>query len=277
MNKLSKERRVQILTALCEGMSMRATSRMVGCSINTVTKLLVEAGMAAGAFQDKQLRNLKLRRIQCDEIWSFCYSKAKNVPADKQGEFGVGDVWTWVAMDADTKLVSCWLLGTRDAGCAAEFMQDLSRRLAHRVQLTTDGHKPYLEAVEGAFGPDVDYAMLVKLYGDEPKRTPEARYSPGHVLGVRHQRVSGDPDKRHISTSYIERQNLTMRMSMKRFARLSNGFSKKVENLACALALHYYNYNFCRKHKSLDGKTPAMAAGLTPEPATLGDLVDMLD
>lgn len=275
MNKLNKEKRVAVLSALVEGNSIRATVRMTGVAKNTIVKLLADAGCAAAEFSDRTMVNLKLRRIQCDEIWSFVGMKAKNVPADKKGQFGYGDVWTWVALDADTKLVPCWLLGTRDAGCASEFMNDLAHRLAHRVQLTTDGHKPYLEAVEGAFGPAIDYAMLVKLYGEE--RPGAARYSPAKCVGCRKSRVSGNPDKKHVSTSYFERQNLTMRMSMKRMARLSNGFSKKAENLGHALSLHYFNYNFCRAHQSLGGKTPAMAAGLTPEPATLGDLVDMLD
>lgn len=277
MNILPRDKRVHILNALVEGNSMRATARMAGVSFNTVMKLLIEAGRSAAEFHDRTMRNLKLRRIQADEIWSFCYAKDKNVPADKQGQFGVGSVWTWVALDADTKLVPCWLLGTRDAGCATEFMQDLAGRLAHRVQLTTDGHRAYLEAVEGAFGPAIDYSMLIKLYGDEPANKPEARYSPGQVTGTRRQRVSGNPDKDHVSTSYVERQNLTMRMSMRRFTRLTNAFSKKVENLAHALALHYFHYNFCRAHKSLNGMTPAMAAGLTPSPANMNDLLDLVD
>ncbi|MCC7509945.1 MAG: DDE-type integrase/transposase/recombinase [Planctomycetes bacterium] len=277
MNKLPKEKRVQILTALVEGVSMRAVTRMAGVSINTVTKLLVDAGKAALEFNERTMTNLKLKRIQCDEIWSFVGMKEKNVPAERKGQ-GVGDVWTWTAIDAETKLVPCWLIGTRDAGCATEFMQDLASRLAHRVQLTTDGHKAYLSAVEDAFGGEVDYAQLVKLYGDDPHNLkPEARYSPGECCGTRKTQVCGFPDKKHVSTSFVERQNLTMRMSMRRFTRLTNAFSKKAENLAHAVALHFFNYNFCRVHKSLHGATPAMAAGITPEPASLADLVDMLD
>jgi IS1 family transposase len=275
MKILSKEKRVQVLTALVEGNSIRATVRMTGVAKNTVVKLLVDAGRAALDFNERTMRNLKLRRIQCDEIWSFVGMKEKNVPAERKRQ-GVGDVWTWIAVDAETKLVPCWLIGTRDAGCATEFMQDLASRLAHRVQLTTDGHRAYLSAVEDAFGGAIDYAMLVKLYGDAPGNGNEARYSPGECCGTRKTQVCGFPDKKHVSTSYVERQNLTMRMSMRRFTRLTNGFSKKAENLAHAVAIHYFNYNFCRKHQTL-GKTPAQAAGLTPEAASLGDLVDMLN
>jgi IS1 family transposase len=274
MNKLSKEKRVAILTALVEGNSMRAAARMSGASVITVMKLLVDAGRAALDFNERNMVNLKLKRIQCDEIWSFVGMKEKNVPAERKGQ-GVGDVWTWTAIDAETKLVPCWLIGTRDAGCATEFMQDLASRLAHRVQLTTDGHKAYLSAVEDAFGGEVDYSMLIKLYGDAPGNKPEARYSPGECCGTRKTQVCGFPDKKHVSTSYVERQNLTMRMSMRRFTRLTNAFSKKAENLSHAVALYFFHYNFCRKHMSL-GKTPAQAAGITPTAATLGDLVDML-
>lgn len=253
---------------------MRAAARMSGASVITVMKLLVDAGRAALEFSERNMVNLKLKRLQCDEIWSFVGMKEKNVPAERKGQ-GVGDVWTWTAIDAETKLVPCWLIGTRDAGCATEFMQDLASRLAHRVQLTTDGHKAYLSAVEDAFGGEVDYSMLVKIYGDAPGNGNEARYSPGECCGTRKDRVCGMPDAKHVSTSYVERQNLTMRMSMRRFTRLTNAFSKKAENLAHAVALHYFNYNFCRKHQTL-GKTPAMAAGITSTPASLGELVDML-
>lgn len=273
MNQLTKEKRIQILTALVEGSSMRATSRMAGVSINTVTKLLIDAGCAAAAFHDRTMRNLKCRRVQVDEIWSFVGMKEKNVPALRKGT-GVGDVWTWTAIDAETKLIPSWLIGTRDAGAATDFMQDLAGRLANRIQLTSDGHKAYLTAVEDAFGSDIDYSMLVKLYGNN-ERPGEARYSPAVCTGCKKTEINGNPDPAHVSTSYVERQNLTMRMSMRRFTRLTNAFSKKVENLAHAVALHFFNYNFCRKHTTL-GKTPAMAAGICPEPATIGDLVDML-
>lgn len=260
MNKLSLAKRAQIIGLLVEGTSLRATSRLADCSINTVTKLLVDVGTACTEYQDKTLRNLPCKRIQCDEIWSFVYSKQKNVPEDMSGEFGVGDVWTWTAIDADTKLVPSFLVGTRDGGTAYDFMQDLASRLASRVQLTTDGHKAYLEAVEAAFGSDIDFAQLVKIYGPAMTRGPERKYSPENFCGTKVSVIAGDPDGEKISTSFVERQNLTMRMSMRRFTRLTNGFSKKVENHAHAVALHFMYYNFGRIHKSLR-ITPAMAAG----------------
>lgn len=272
MNQLTKEKRVQVLTALVEGASMRAASRMAGVSVITVMKLLVDAGCAAAAFHDRTMRNLKCRRVQVDEIWSFVGKKEKNVPAEQKGR-GVGDCWTWTAIDAETKLVPSWLLGSRDAGTATEFMQDLASRIATRIQLTSDGHKAYLVAVEDAFGSEVDYSMLVKMYGNE--KPGEARYSPAVCTGCKKTEINGNPDPKHVSTSFVERQNLSMRMGMRRFTRLTNGFSKKVENLGHAVALYFFHYNFCRKHMTL-GKTPAEAAGLIPEPATLGDLVDML-
>src|SRR3989441_3878622 len=262
MNRLPLARRAQIIGLLVEGTSLRAATRLADVSINTVTKLLVEVGAACEEYQGKALRNLKCQRIQCDEIWSFVYAKSKNVPEEHKGEWGYGDVWTWVAIDADTKLVPSWAVGRRDGFTASAFIRDLADRLATRVQLTTDGHKVYLEAVEGAFGNAIDYAMLVKMYeGDSGKHTPaERRYSPAVCTGSREQAITGNADPQHISTSFVERQNLTMRMSMRRFTRLTNAFSKKADNLKAAVALHFMHYNFARIHQTLR-VTPAMEAG----------------
>ena len=264
MNRLPLSRRAQIISMLVEGMSLRATSRLADVSINTVTKLLLEVAIACERYQDETLRNLKSRRIQCDEIWSFVYAKAKNVPAKHAGEWGYGDVWTWVAMDADTKLVPSWAVGRRDGFTGQAFIRDLADRLSARVQLTRDGHKVYLEAIEGAFGNDIDYAMLVKMYeGDSGKHTPaERRYSPATCTGAQQQKITGNPDPAHISTSFVERQNLTMRMSMRRFTRFTNAFSKKVDNHKAMIALHCMHYNFARIHKTLR-VTPAMEASVS--------------
>ncbi len=259
MNRLPLAKRARIIGMLVEGNSLRATSRMADVSINTVTKLLVDVGAACERYQDQALRDLKVKRIQCDEIWSFVYAKAKNLPESMKGMWGVGDVWTWVAIDAESKLVPSWAVGRRDGATARAFINDLASRLAHRVQVTTDGHKVYLEAMEGAFGADVDYAMLIELYGGDGGQ-PESRYSPGECLGTREVCITGQPDPQHISTSYVERQYLTMRMTMRRFTRLTNGFSKKVDNLKANVALHYMHYNFGRIHKTLR-VTPAMEAG----------------
>jgi len=272
MNKLSTEKRVQILKCLVEGNSLRATARMCDVAFNTVLKFIPEIGEACAEYQDKVFHNLKCKRIQCDEIWTFCYAKEKNVPEDKKGTFGYGDVWTWVALDADTKLVPTFMVGDRTAKSAKIFMDDLAERLASRVQLTTDGHKAYLTAVENAFGGDIDYAMLVKLY--ESSQT-ETRYSPARYKGSDKQIISGKPNTKNISTSYVERQNLTMRMSMRRFTRLTNGFSKKIENHVYHLSLHYMYYNFCRIHKTLR-VTPAMEAGLTDHVWTLEAIVNLI-
>lgn len=276
MNRLPLDRRAAILGMLVEGSSLRATSRLADVSINTVTKLLLDVATACEAYQDRTLRGLKCRRIQCDEIWAFVYSKAKNVPADHAGEVGYGDVWTWTAIDADTKLVPSWAVGRRDAFTARGFILDLADRLAHRVQLTTDGHKVYLEAVEGAFGAEIDYAMLVKMYeGDSGKQAPaETRYSPARCIGGHKQRITGSPDMAHVSTSFAERQNLTMRMSMRRFTRLTNAFSKKVENHKAAVALHFMWYNFGRIHKTLR-VTPAMEAGVSDHVWSLAEVAGL--
>ncbi len=275
MNRLSSEKRAQIVAALVEGNSIRATVRMTGVSKNTVTKLLVDIGAACSAYQDEHLRNLPCERLQCDEIWSFCYSKQKNVPAEKQGEFGYGDVWTWTAICAKTKIIPTWLVADRGAASAHAFMQDLAGRLSERVQLTTDGHKVYLDAVDEAFRGNIDYAMLVKLYGRDTKE-PETRYSPAQCIGTKSDPKIGNPDPAHVSTSYAERQNLTMRMSMRRFTRLTNAFSKKVGNLAAAVSLHFMHYNFVRVHQTLR-TTPAMAAGVTTRLWDVSDIVQVLE
>lgn len=261
MNRLSLAERARILHCLVEGNSMRATSRMCDVSINTVTKLLVDVGDACAKHHDAVMRDLPCKRIQCDEIWSFCYSKEKNVSPMRKGEYGFGDVWTWTALCPDTKLIASYMVGRRYAEDARYFVRDLVHRVRTRLQLTTDGHKAYLTAVEDAFGGEIDYAMLVKLYGEASGNANERRYSAGECCGTIKGTVCGNPDEAHISTSMVERQNLTMRMSMRRFTRLTNGFSKKVQNLECAVALHFMYYNFGRIHKSLR-VTPAMEAGI---------------
>jgi IS1 family transposase len=282
-NRLSDEKRAQIVGCLVEGMSIRAKVRTTGAAKNTVTKLLVELGDACSYTANALLVDLSCERVQCDEIWSFCYSKAKNVPAEHEGEFGYGDVWTWVAIDADTKLVPSWYVGDRSSASARALIDDLSFRVNRRMQLTTDGHAAYLSAVEGVLGGDVDYAMLIKLYDTPEGHGPEHRYSPGVCTGIEQRRVTGDPDPDHVSTSYVERQNLTMRMSMRRFTRLTNAFSKKVENLAAAVSLHFVYYNFARPHQTLTKAnggyktTPAMAAGKANRVWTLTDIVGLLD
>ena len=262
MNRLNFQKRAQILGCLVEGNSLRATARMTDTAINTVVKLLVDTGKACAEYQNRVLRNLKCKRLQCDEIWSFCYAKAKNVPEDKKGQFGYGDVWTWTAICAESKLVPSWFVGNRDAETANEFMEDLASRFAHKIQLTTDGLKVYIDAVEGAFGANIDYAMLVKIYGESTEQKVEKRYSPAQYTGSEARVITGNPDRKNISTSYAERQNLTMRMSMRRFTRLTNGFSKKIENLAHAVSLHFMYYNFARIHQTLR-VTPAMEAGVS--------------
>lgn len=262
MNRLNHKEQAQILRCLVEGNSIRATSRITGRSKNTITKLLVDAGRACLEYQDRVLVNLACKRIQCDEVWSFCYAKQINVPIEKQGQFGYGDVWTWVAMCADTKLVPTWAIGKRDSEAAKAFIYDLASRLVNRVQLTTDGYRLYAEPIEDAFGGDIDYAMLIKLYGGSEDNKTQKRYSPAVCTGTKTKKIAGNPDPEHISTSYIERQNLSLRMSNRRFTRLTNAFSKKIDNLMHSISLYYMYYNFCRIHTSLR-VTPAMEAGIT--------------
>jgi IS1 family transposase len=259
MKRLTREKQAQIINALIEGNSIRATARMMNVSKDTVLKLQVEAGYASADYQDKTFHGLSCRRVQCDEVWAFCYAKQKNVPAEKQGHFGYGDVWTWTAIDAETKLIPSFTVGSRDAASARILIEDLAARLKNRIQLTTDGHRAYLEAVEGAFGCDIDYAMLVKTYESSQEET---RYSPAVCTSCERKPIMGHPDPDHISTSYIERSNFSIRMGTRRFTRLTNAFSKKVENHAAAVALYFMHYNFCRVHQSLR-VTPAMEAGLT--------------
>jgi len=275
MNILSIEKRVQIINCLVEGNSLRSTSRMAGVSINTVTKLLVDVGKSCVEYQDKAFQNLTCKRIQCDEIWNFCYCKEKNVPEEHKGELGYGDVYTWTAMCADSKIVPSFLVGRRDSECAKDFINDLASRLKNRIQLTTDGYKIYLEAVDNAFGGNIDYAMLVKVYESTPNED-QRKYSPVEWIGSEKKRISGNPDKKHISTSFVERQHLTMRMSMRRFTKLTNGFSKKVENLFYSVAIHFMYYNFCRIHKSLR-VTPAMEAGIADHLWGLEEIIKLMD
>jgi IS1 family transposase len=275
MNRLSTEKRAQVVGCLVEGMSIRSTVRVTGAAKNTVTKLLVDLGRACADYQDGAMQNLTCKNIQCDEIWSFVGAKERNVTEAKKLDQGWGDCWTWVAIDSDSKLVPSWAIGPRTVSTAVVFMRDLASRLAHRVQLTTDGYRPYLKAVEHSFGAEVDYGVLVKLYGNDPKE-PQRRYSPGTCIGAEKRVVTGTPEWNRISTSYIERQNLTMRMGMRRFTRLTNAFSKKVENLMAAVSLHFMHYNFVRVHKTL-GTTPAMAAGVADHVWTLTEIAHLLD
>ena len=277
MNKLDQKSRTLILRLLVEGNSIRAVTRIADVSKNTVNKLLIDAGRACAKYHDAHVRNVKASVIQCDEIWSFTYAKQKNVATAKAAPEEAGDTWTWTAIDSHSKLIVSYMVGGRDGEYAIAFMDDLRARLANRVQLTTDGHKAYLEAVEGAFGGEVDYAMLIKLYGDATgQKGHEKKYSPAECTGTRKDRISGNPDRALVSTSHVERQNLTMRMHMRRFTRLTNGFSKKVENHAYAVALHFMYYNFVRTHQTLR-MTPAMAAGLTDRLWDINDLVAVID
>jgi IS1 family transposase len=274
MNRLSKQDRASILHLLCEGNSIRAVTRLTGISKTTVTKLVVDAGKAAFWYQDRALRNLQCNRVQVDEIWGFCGAKAKNAKPELKAAGEAGDIWLWVSTDADTKLVPCWLVGNRDAECAEVFIGDLASRLTGRIQLTSDGHRPYLLAVEGAFGADIDFAVLQKIYGSPPGG--EKRYSPAECIGCERKIVEGNPDPKHISTSYAERNNLNIRMHSRRMTRLTNAFSKKVENHAHAMSLHFLYYNFVRIHKTLR-TSPAMAAGVAKRLWEMTDVVEMLE
>ena len=277
MNKLPVIKRVMILSMLVEGMSMRAISRTVGVSINTVSKLLVEAGEACAAYHDETVRDVRAEQVQCDEIWSFCYAKEKNVASAKSAPDGAGDVWTWTAIDRDSKMILAFEVGDRSAYTARDFMFNLADRLANRVQLTTDGHGAYLKAVGDAFGGDVDFAQLVKLYGEPTgQKGHERKYSPAECTGARKEPVFGNPDPAMISTSHVERQNLTMRMGMRRFTRLTNAFSKKLENHLHMLSLYFVHYNFVRVHKSLR-TTPAMAAGVSNTLHDMEWIVGLID
>ena len=264
MNRLPLARRAQILSMLAEGNSLRATARMSDVSFNTVVKLLRDVAEKCEQYQDEHVRGIKAKRVQVDEAWAFVYAKQKNVPENMKGTFGVGDVWTWVGIDADTKLAISWAVGRRDGFTANAFMLDIADRLATRVQLTSDGHRPYLDAIEGSFGNNIDFAMLAKTYeGDSGKRaSAEQRYSLAKCTGARKVKITGNPDERHISTAFVERQNLTMRMSMRRFTRLTNAFSKKLANHKAAVALDFMWYNFARIHQMLR-VTPAMEAGIS--------------
>ena len=272
MNKLTHDKRVQVINLLVEGNSMRATARIADVAFNTVAKLFIETAKVCAEYQDQAFRKLTCKRLQLDEIWSFVYAKAKNVPDEKRGQ--AGDVWTWVAIDADSKLVPSWRIGSRDGATACEFVADLASRLANRVQITSDGHRPYLEAVEKAFGSEVDFAQLIKIYGETVEG--QKRYSPADCIGAKKSKVIGNPDLCCVSTSFVERQNLTMRMSIRRFTRLTNAFSKKIENHAHSVALHYMHYNFVRIHKTLR-VTPAMAAGVADHLWTISDIVDLVE
>jgi IS1 family transposase len=272
MNRLNTAKRAQVIAALIEGNSINATCRMLGVGKHTVLRLLEDAGCACAAFHDANVRNLRVNRAQCDEVWSFIYAKQKNVTEEQMAE-GAGDCWTWTCIDADTKLIISYMLGDRGASIARDFMADVASRIANRIQLTTDGYRLYAEAVEDAFGCEIDYAMLVKIYG--ASNEGQSRYSPATCIGCRTGVLAGNPDPKHISTSFVERQNLSMRMGMRRFTRLTNGFSKKFENHAHQVALYFMHYNYCRVHSTLR-VTPAMEAGLTDHVWTLAELCGLL-
>ena len=272
MNRLTTEKRRAVVAALVEGASINSTVRMTGVSKPTILKLIADLGTACERFHNEAVRDVKVQRVEVDEVWSFCYAKAKNVPAEKKGIFGFGDVWCWTAI-TDSKLMLSWLVGTRDTGAAHEFMQDVAGRLANRVQLTSDGHKPYLEAVEGAFGSAVDYAVLQKIYGSDPQA--EKRYSPAICIGAKVEPITGNPDLTKVSTSHVERANLTIRMSLRRYTRLTNGHSKKIENHCHALAIFFVYYNYARIHQALR-ITPAMQSGLTDHVWSIDEILALM-
>jgi len=277
MNKLPVAKRVQILAMLCEGSSMRSISRVCDVSINTVAKLLVSAGEVCAAYHDQYVRGVKCQRVQCDEVWSFCYSKQRNVKGAKAAPHGAGDVWTWTALDADSKLIVSWTVGARDIDSAFAVMEDLYSRVDGKMQMTTDGLRLYLDAVQESFGAGgVDYAQLIKIFGESPGKGQERRYSPGECIGIKKVTIEGNPDPQHVSTSFVERQNLNMRMGMRRFTRLTNAFSKKIDNHCHALALYFVFYNFARIHKTLK-VSPAMAAGVTDRLWSMEDIVALID
>ncbi len=275
MNRLTKGKQIQVVAALVEGSSINSTVRMTGVSKPTILKLLADLGTACAKYQDEKLRNLPCKRVQADEIWSFCFAKDKNLSDEMKGKFGFGSVWTWTAICADTKLMISWFVGERSVPYAVKFIDDLASRLAYRVQLTTDGHKPYLRAVEGAFGADIDYAVLEKIYAAAPQEGVTTRYSPAQCCGTKTHRIAGNPDSEHISTSFAERMNLQIRMGMRRFTRLTNAHSKKVENHRHALALYFMYYNFARIHSTLR-VTPAMQAGIADHVWSLEEVVGLL-
>jgi IS1 family transposase len=277
MNKLPLEKRVQILSMLVEGSSMRSVSRVVGVSINTVVKMLIDAGKVCEAFHDANVHDVPSRRVQADEIWSFCFAKEKNASVEMKAAGTAGDVWTWTAIDSDNKLIITWTVGNRDTETGTSFTKDLAARVADRIQLTSDGFAPYRKAVAAAFGDKIDFAQLVKIYKDSPIKSPERRYSPAICIGAHKDKVSGKPAMHHVSTSHVERSNLSMRMGMRRFTRLTNAHSKKIENHCHALALYFMAYNWVRPHGSLGGKTPAMACGLAAKPMTMADIVKLID
>lgn len=274
MNKLTPEKRAQALQMMAEGISLRAMTRLTGISRTTLIKLLEDAGQAFSEYMDRTLVNLPCKRIQVDEVWAFCYAKQKNVATAKKAPPGAGDIWTWVGLDADTKLAASFFVGGRDGDAALEFMTDLAGRLVNRVQLTSDGHKAYLDAVEEAFGADIDYAQLVKIYGQAPEG--QRRYSPAICTGAIKHKVEGNPDPKHVSTSFVERQNLNIRMGNRRMTRLTNAFSKKAENHAHMMAIYFMHYNFVRLHQTLK-VTPAMAAGVTSKLWEMSDMVAILE